>query len=79
MAGRVRGFGRRPAAGHPACRPGCASAATVGEDSSSPEACGHHAGDAGRAWLHGELPEVLLCPNSAPNGRCSPLGGVPCL
>eukprot|EP00969_Alexandrium_andersonii_P359543 15453454-Alexandrium_andersonii.AAC.1 len=59
MAGRVREVGRRPPAGHPARCPGRAGTAAPGEGAPGPEACEHHAGDAGRARLRGELPEVL--------------------
>eukprot|EP00969_Alexandrium_andersonii_P030140 1314155-Alexandrium_andersonii.AAC.1 len=34
-----------------------------------------HAGGVGRAWLYGELPEVLPFPNPSPSGWYSPLGG----
>eukprot|EP00969_Alexandrium_andersonii_P191051 8439560-Alexandrium_andersonii.AAC.1 len=78
MVGRAREFGRRPAAGHPACIPGCAGAAAASEGSPGPKACEHHAGDAGGARLRGELPEVFPCPRSAPGGGYSPFGGAPC-
>eukprot|EP00969_Alexandrium_andersonii_P245761 10861133-Alexandrium_andersonii.AAC.1 len=69
MAGRVRGFGRRAAAGHSTCGPGCAGAAAACEGGASPEACEHHAGDAGGARLRGELLEAPPGSDSAPSGR----------
>eukprot|EP00969_Alexandrium_andersonii_P213826 9442439-Alexandrium_andersonii.AAC.1 len=59
MAGRARGFGRRTAAGHSACGPGCAGTAAAPQGSARSEACERHAGDAGGARLHGERPEAL--------------------
>eukprot|EP00969_Alexandrium_andersonii_P252886 11176896-Alexandrium_andersonii.AAC.1 len=61
----------------PARCPGCAGAAAACEGGACPEACEHHAGDAGGARPRGELPEVPPGPGSAPSGGYPPLGRAP--
>eukprot|EP00969_Alexandrium_andersonii_P041714 1829055-Alexandrium_andersonii.AAC.1 len=76
MAGRARGFVRWAAAGHSACGPDCNATAAACEGGAGPEACEHHAGDAGGAQLGGELLEVPPRSDSAPSGGHPPLGGM---
>eukprot|EP00969_Alexandrium_andersonii_P343417 15179428-Alexandrium_andersonii.AAC.1 len=76
-AGRARAFGRRSASSDPTRRSGRAGAPAQGAGSSGPKGCERHAGDAGGAWVHGELPEAPPHPQRPSGGWRAPLGGAP--